>query len=145
MYKLAAVSLLAGTCFAQDPARPPGWVVIPVNEYQTLRGKAYPLQRDPETPVDATLTKVDYDLRIEGSLASGHAVLTVDVLKDGWVRVPIPAGLLVRESRMGGHTVALTPIPGQPGQLSAILPRRGRSILNLDVAFPVASSGGDER
>jgi hypothetical protein len=120
-------------------------VVIPVNEYQTLRGRAFPPDRDPETPVDATLTKVDYDLRVESAIASGRATLTVDVLKDGWVRVPIPNGLLVRESRIDGHAVALTPMPGRSGQLSAVLPHRGRSVLILDVAFPVVSTGGEER
>ena len=145
MFKIAVVSLIGSICLAQEAARPPGWVVIPVNEYQTLRSKAYPAERDPETPVDATLTKVDYDLRIDSALASGRAVLTVDVLKDGWVRVPIPTGLLVRESRIDGHTVALTPVPGRSGQLSAVLPHRGRSVLTLDVAFPVVSTGGEER
>src|SRR5213082_1592161 len=60
-----------------------------------------------------TLTRVDYDLRIDGGaasggeLASGRATLTIDVLKDGWVRVPIPAGLLVREARLDGKLVSL--------------------------------------
>src|SRR5882724_11263372 len=143
MRKLAFVCLLEGICLAQEVAKPPGWVVISVNEYQSLRGKAFPVERDPEAPVDATLTKVDYELRIENALASGRATLTVDVLKDDWARVPIPAGLLVRESRIDGHAVALTPIPGKLGQLSAILPHRGRSVLSLDVAFPIVANGGD--
>src|SRR6266481_8594410 len=80
-----------------------GWVVIPVEEYRVLRAKAYPVEHDPEPPpLDATLTRVDYDLRVTGELAAGRANLTVDVLKDGWVRVPVPAGLLVREARLDG-------------------------------------------
>src|ERR1700744_5199337 len=80
-----------------------GWVVIPVEEYKVLRAKAYPAEHDPEPPpLDATLTRVDYDLHITGELASGWATLTIDVLKDGWVRVPMPAGLLVREARIDG-------------------------------------------
>ena len=40
-----------------------GWVVIPVEEYRVLRAKAYPAEHDPEPPpLDATLTRVDYDL-----------------------------------------------------------------------------------
>jgi hypothetical protein len=78
----------------------------PVEEYRTLHARAYPIERDPEPPpVDATLTRVDYDLRIDGELASGRASLTVDVLKDGWVRVPVPAGLLVREARLDSRLV----------------------------------------
>ena len=77
-----------------------GWVVISVEEYRVLRAKAYPVEHDPEPPpLDATLTRVDYDLHVAGDLAAGRASLTVDVLKDGWVRVPVPAGLLVREAQ----------------------------------------------
>ena len=61
------------------------------------------------------------------------------------MRVPIPPGLLVRESRMDGHSVALVPVAARPGQLSAVFSKRGRSILNLDLAFPIASAGGEER
>src|SRR5271165_7649377 len=86
---------------APEGAHNAGWVVIPVEEYRVLRSKAYPVEHDPEPPpVEATLTRVDYDLRIPGELATGRARLTVDVLKDGWVRVPVPAGLLVREARL---------------------------------------------
>src|SRR6516164_9564532 len=100
-----------------DLSHSPGWVVIPVDEYQHLRERAYPTERVPEPPpVDATLTRVDYDLRIAGELATGRASLTVDVLKDGWVRVPIPPGLLVREARLDGKLVSLvSEAPGKGG------------------------------
>src|SRR5208282_4535639 len=78
---------------AAEPSHNAGWVVIPVEEYRVLRAKAYPVEHDPEPPpLDATLTRVDYDLHVDGELAAGRASLTVDVLKDGWVRVPVPAG-----------------------------------------------------
>src|SRR5262249_52074145 len=74
----------------------PGWVVIGLDEYKTPRAKAYPPEREPEPPpVEATLSRVEYDLHVNSGFASGRASLTIDVLKDGWVRVPIPAGLLV--------------------------------------------------
>jgi hypothetical protein len=124
-----------------------GWVVIPVEEYRVLRAKAYPVEHDPEPPpVEATLTRVDYDLRIPGDLATGRASLTVDVLKDGWVRVPVPAGLLVREARLDGKPVSL--VPGTQGKggahLAALLSHAGRFVLLLDVDVPVTSSAGDE-
>jgi len=120
---------------------------LPVDEYRTLHERAYPVERDPEPPpVEATLTRVDYDLRIDGELASGRASLTVDVLKDGWVRVPIPAGLLVREARLDGKLVSLVPgVGGKAGsQLSALLSHSGRAALLLDIAIPVASATGEE-
>src|SRR5712691_2419820 len=146
-YLLALVILSAPNVLGQTAAHSPGWVVLPVEEYRTLHAKAYPIERDPEPPpVEATLTRVDYDLRIDGELASGRASLTVDVLKDGWVRVPVPAGLLVREARLDGKLVSLVPGPaGKAGsQLSALLSLPGRAILLLEIALPVASSAGEE-
>jgi hypothetical protein len=132
-----------------EPSHIAGWVVIPVDEYRVLRAKAYPVEHDPEPPpTDATLTRVDYDLHIVGDLAAGRASLTVDVLKDGWVRVPVPAGLLVREARLDGKPVSL--VPGAQGQgkggthLSALLSHTGRFELLLDVDVPVTTSAGDE-
>src|ERR1700754_745306 len=76
------------TAFAQ-PISSSGWVVIPVEEYRKLHDKAYPIEPEREPPpVAATLTRVEYDLRTMGDVARGKANLTVDVLKDGWVRVP---------------------------------------------------------
>src|SRR6202521_1099096 len=68
---LVAASLCWGAAArAQDkpfePSHIAGWVVIPVDEYRVLRAKAYPVEHDPEPPpLDATLTRVDYDLRSE--------------------------------------------------------------------------------
>jgi hypothetical protein len=143
----AAVLLCAGTSYAQIASHAPGWVVITIGDYRTLHAKAYPPEREPEAPpVDATLTRVDYDLRIDGDLAAGRASLTVDVIKDGWVRVPIPSGLLVREAKLDGKLVSL--VPGVAGkgsnQLSALLSRPGRAVLQLDIALPVVSTAGEE-
>jgi hypothetical protein len=144
---MAAFLLCASHSPAQTAWHAPGWVVITIGDYKTLHAKAYPPEREPEAPpVDATLTRVDYDLRIDGDLAAGRASLTVDVLKDGWVRVPIPAGLLVREAKLDGKLVSL--VPGAAGtasnQLSALLSRPGRAVLLLDIALPVVSTAGEE-
>jgi hypothetical protein len=146
LYLLIAIVALPAT-FAQESSHASGWVVIPVDEYRVLRAKAFPVEHDPEPPpVDATLTRVDYELRVGGDVAAGRATLTVDVLKDGWVRVPIPPGLLVREARLEGKLVSL--VPGAAGkgtpQLSALLSHSGRSVLLLDVDVPVTSAAGDE-
>ena len=144
---LALLFISAASSMGQTAAHSPGWVVLPVDEYRNLHARAYPIERDPEPPpVEATLTRVDYDLRIEGELASGCASLTVDVLKDGWVRVPIPAGLLVREARLDGKLVSLVPGASSKAgsQLSALLSHAGRALLLLDIAIPVASATGEE-
>src|SRR3989449_5722157 len=144
---LAVLFFFVANSPAQTAAHSPGWVVLPVDEYRTLHARAYPTEREPEPPpVEATLTRVDYDLRINGDLASGRAGLTVDVLKDGWVRVPIPAGLLGREARLAGTPVSPVPIVAGKagGQLSALLSRPGRAVLVLEIALPVATSAGEE-
>jgi hypothetical protein len=144
---LLAVFTAGLTASAQESANAPapGWVVIPVDEYQQLRTRAYPADRPPEPPpVEVTLTRVDYDLHINGDLATGRATLTVDVIKDGWVRVAIPAGLLVREARLDGKTLALVPDRNKGHQLSAILAHPGRALLLLDIAMPVNASAGEE-
>src|SRR5215472_2746609 len=145
-------SILSGTvAYAQEKSAEsshvPGWVVIPVEEYRVLRAKAYPVEHDPEPPpLDATLTRVDYDLQVLGDLATGRANLTVDVLKEGWVRVPVPNGLLVREARLDGRLVSL--VPGASGKsashLGALLSHAGRFVLALDIDVPVAANTGDE-
>jgi hypothetical protein len=139
----------AGPLFAQDPGHSPGWVVISVPDYRALRVKAYPAEREPEPPpVDATLTRVEYDLRAGSDLAAGRATLTVDVLKNGWVRVPIPSGLFVSEAKLDGKPLSLAP-PGaggkEAGQLSALLSHAGRSVITLEIALPIASSPKEER
>jgi hypothetical protein len=151
---IALLMALVNFCFAvlaahaQEPAAAGGWVVLPVEEYRALRARAFPGERPPEPPpVDATLTRVDYDLRINspGDLATGSASLTVDVIKDGWVRVAVPGGLLVREARLDGKLVSLVPAgAGKSGQLSAVLSHPGRSVLQLEIALPVNASAGEE-
>jgi hypothetical protein len=147
IFLCAALLLCARSAPAQTASHAPGWVVITISDYRTLHAKAYPPEREPEgPPVDATLTRVDYDLHIDGDLAAGRASLTVDVLKDGWVRVAIPPGLLVREAKLDGKLVSL--VPGAAGkgtnQLSALLSRPGRAVLQLDIALPVVSTAGEE-
>jgi hypothetical protein len=151
---LAAFFLVTTPLFAAQtaPAQPQdphssGWVVISVDDYKALRAHAFPAEHDPEPPpVDATLTRVDYDLNIAGELATGRASLTIDVLKDGWVRVPIPSGLLVREARLDGKLVSLVSggLGKNASQLSAVLAHAGRAVLLLDVALPVNASAGEE-
>ena len=101
---MAWVSPLAGmaqTTTAPGKTASDGWVVIPVAEYRDLRTKAYPL--DPEAgppPVEWALTRLDCDLRVDGDSASGEARLTVDVLKEGWVRLALPRALRVQSARV---------------------------------------------
>src|SRR5712691_11907959 len=109
-----------------------GWVVLPVDEYRVLRRAAFPVDAEPvPPPVEATLTRIDYDLKVDGDLASGEARLTVDVIKDGWVRLAMPDGLMVREAHLDGRQVTLVTRPTEkgPGSGELLLSRTGRSVL----------------
>lgn len=131
---------------AQDLSHSAGWVVISVDDYRDLRAKAYPSEARPEPlSVDATLTRVDYELKINGDAATGQANLTVDVMKDGWVRVPIPDGLLVRSAQLDGKLVSLAVgATKSGGELSALLSKPGRAVLVLDIAVPVTTAAASE-
>src|SRR4030095_12319402 len=120
---------------------PDGWVVLPVDEYRALRDRANPQPPPPSPPpIDATLTRIDYDLRVNGDSVSGRALLTIDVLRDGWTRVQIPAGLMVRDARLDGQPVSL--VEGPPPYV--LLPHAGRSVLTLEIVVPLASSAGTD-
>jgi len=128
-------------------ATPDGWVVLPVSEYVALRRAALPSEADPAPPpVEATLTRIDYDLKVDGELASGEVRLTVDVIKEGWVRVALPAGLMVREAKLDGRQVTLVTHPGEkgPGSGELLLSKTGRAILSLKIVAPVATVAGTD-
>ncbi len=140
---VVAVSLAccASIVGAQTIAPPDGWVVLPVDEYRVLRDRASPRPPAPEAPtVEATLTRVDYDLRTDTDVVIGRALFTIDVLRDGWTRVPIPAGLMVRAATVDGGAVSL--VDGKPPYV--VLPRAGRSVLALDVVVPMSATSGAE-
>jgi hypothetical protein len=125
---------------AQPPA-PDGWVVLPVDEYRALLARANPDAPPPAAPpVDATLTRIDYELRLDGEAIAGRVLLTVDVLRDGWVKVPVPAGLMVRDARIDGQPLPL--IEGPPAHV--VLSRAGRLVLQLDIVVPLAAAAGSE-
>ena len=134
------VLLTAAGVRAQD-ARQDGWVVLPIEEYRTLRARANATPPDPAPPpLDATLSRVDYDLHIAGETVTGQARLTIDVLKQGWVSVQVPTGMLVRDARLDGNPIAI--VDGDPPRI--LIARAGRSTLNLGVVVPLASSAGTE-
>ncbi len=79
---------------------------------------------------------------MNGEAAAGQASVTVDVLKEGWVRVPIPTGLLVRSAQMNGKLVPLSVATSEKGagQVTALLSHIGRSVLVLNVVVPVTEA-----
>ena len=133
---------------AQTGSPPPdGWVVLPVSEYTALKHAASPTEPEPVAPpVEATLSRIDYDLKVDGDLATGEARLTVDVIKNGWVRVAMPDGLIVRDAKLDGHPVnlAMNPTSQGPGRADLLLSKTGRSVLTLQIVAPVTTVAGTD-
>src|SRR5258705_9633374 len=150
--KAVFLSLAMVFCTASGLAQAPsptgdGWVVLPVDEYRALRRAALPTAAEPNPPpVEATLSRIDYDLKVDGDLASGEARLTVDVIKDGWVRLALPSGLMVREAKLDGRQVTLLTRPAGkgPGDADLLLSKTGRSILTLKIVAPVSTVAGTD-
>jgi len=80
-------------------------------------------------PIEATLSRIDYDLKVDGDLASGEVRLTVDVIKDGWVRLALPDGLMVREanSTVARSRCLLVQTKKDPAALTAVVENRDAS------------------
>ena len=125
--------------FAQAPP-PEGWVVLSIDEYRTLRDRSLGIGSPPPVPLDGTLSRVEYDLRVDGESAMGRALLTVDVLRDGWARIPIPTGLRVTDARIDGDPVAV--VAGTPPYV--LLSKTGRAVVSLDVVIPLGAGAGTE-
>ena len=146
-FALTIITVAAGVPVSAQtgPATPDGWVVLQVSEYTALKRAASPTEpEDAPPPVEATLTRIDYNLKIDGDLASGEARLTIDVIKNGWVRVPLPAGLMVRDAQLDGRAVNLVTQPAQqgPGRVDLLLSKTGRSLLTLKIVAPVTTVAG---
>jgi hypothetical protein len=126
---------------------PDGWVVLPVSEYTALKHAAAPAEPEPvQPPVEATLSRIDYELKVDGDLATGEARLTVDVIKNGWVRIAMPDGLIVRDAKLDGRPVNLvmnTTDKG-PGRADLLLSKTGRSVLTMKIVAPVTTVAGTD-
>ena len=132
---------------AAQSAAPDGWVVLPVSEYAALKHAAAPAEPEPVAPpVEATLSRIDYELKVDGDLATGEARLTVDVIKNGWVRIAMPDGLIVRDAKLDGRPVNLVMNPTEkgPGRADLLLSKTGRSVLTMKIVAPVTTVAGTD-
>ncbi|MCU0241239.1 MAG: hypothetical protein MUF51_02310 [Vicinamibacteria bacterium] len=141
------MSFLAALATGEPARAGDGLVVLPIEDYRALKNRAEPLPPEPPPPpVEAVLTRVEYDLRSNADMLTGEARLTIDVIKEGWARVRVPAGLLVREARQDGKPIAI--LAGEAGKMgegpSVLLKRKGRAQVTLDLVVPLTQSAGTE-
>jgi hypothetical protein len=120
-YALAplALGLAAAPLAAQEPT--PGHVQIPVEIYNQLVEQARSPE-DPPRPVPARYALGNASIQLSvsegGPRVSGEVrvELSVDVLEDGWVLVPVlPPGTPVDGATIGGKPVQLVPTPSGLG------------------------------
>ena len=128
-----------------------GWVALTIADYLKLREQANPKPIVPAPPsVRATVSEAAYQLTAGDGLATGTAELAIDVLDEGWVEIPLPPSLFVQSARLGGRPLAMAdgrgtadgPHGGGPRRI--LLSRKGRSLVTLDVAVPIAETAGNE-
>ncbi len=149
---LLALILIVTCCVASSSAQTgaaaaDGWVVLPVSEYTALKRAASPATPEPAAPpVEATLSRIDYALKVDGDLATGEARLTVDVIKNGWVCIAMPDGLMVRDAQLDGRPVNLVmnKTDKGPGRADLLLSKTGRSVLTLKIVAPVNTVAGTD-
>ncbi|HYK22090.1 MAG TPA: hypothetical protein VEV42_15230, partial [Pyrinomonadaceae bacterium] len=69
-----------------------------------------------------------------------------DVIKNGWVRVAMPDGLIVRDAQLDGRPVNLVmnPTDKGPGRADLLLSKTGRSVLTLKIAAAVTTVAGTD-
>ncbi len=124
-----------------------GWVVLAMDDYRALRRAAFPAEAEPKTPpVEATLTRLEYELKVDGDFAAGEARLFVDVIKDGWVRLAIPEGLMIQAAVLDGRQINLVTRSGdKEGRgYDLLLSKPGRTTLTLKIVAPISSVAGTE-
>jgi hypothetical protein len=142
----------AATTFAQ-PALPvvpagDGWVALTIADYLKLRDQAHPRPpAPPAPPARATVSDTHYELAAGDGLATGTAELTIDVFDDGWVEIPLPPSLFVRAARLGSRPLVVTDgrsaaDGASPGTRRILLSQKGRSVVSLDIAVPIAETTG---
>ena len=152
---LPLLALLLTSLVQAQEGPPRGWVVLSLDEYRSLRARAEPPERPlVRPPVDAAVTRVDYDLRLDGASAVGEARLQIDVFAEGYVAVAIPDGLLIGGARLDGRPVALIELPATPGgggpvvlkdpRRQVLLSKTGPQQLVLDVVLPIRAQAGSE-
>jgi hypothetical protein len=113
---LVVCLLAAATPAAPQAAPGTGHVQIPVELYNTLVTASDPAQRPRPAPAGYALGNARVTVQVPASAdratAEIHAELTVDVLEDQWVLVPVlPGGTPVDSVTVGGAAVQLAATP----------------------------------
>ncbi len=115
-------------------------VFLPYEEFLSLWKRAHVPVRDPQTPpVSAVVRAATYEGAVEGDVVTLRAKLELEVLTDGWHRVPLVfAGAGIEEARLAGRPALLLP---SSGGYSLLVDGAGRKELELVLRVPTSGDG----
>ncbi len=116
-------------------------VFIPYEQFRKIWEKAMLEKiKKPLPPVPAVVTKATYKLRVENEVARGKGTLTIEVLTEDWVSLPLNLKrLALQEAKLDGGRALLLAT-----EKSYTLVLRGKGEHSLEIAFavPLKKSGG---
>lgn len=118
-------------------AQSTGWVALPVPEYNVLRAKAFP--PDKETPpLELAITRAAYELTLDrDTQAAARVTLEFDVFRDGWTQLALPAGLIVSN--------AVTPPSCRLVEGAIGFAKKGHYTVQLDGSLLVGLANGGQQ
>jgi hypothetical protein len=121
-------------------------VFLPYEEFMRLwkkaGGGAAPSEVPAPPPVDWAIAAAEIDGKVEGDIATLRFALDVQVLRKGWVGVPLPfSRAAIREAKIGDERAVLAAAEGGAGyRLIAPGPKAYR--VELVLATPISSRPG---
>ncbi|TWT56958.1 hypothetical protein KOR42_03140 [Thalassoglobus neptunius] len=111
-------------------------VILPFSEYEKMMAAWKASQQKTESP-DAVLSQIGYTVTIDGEIARVRADLRVNVLKDGWVELPVQFGAAA-VGRVAGDDVLLRGVGN--GQYALLFQTPGEKNVSIDLAVRVKQS-----
>lgn len=137
-----ALLFTSTTAFAEQPER----VTLTLGQFLKLYEETKNRPDKPEkAPRAYALSKADYDGRVvfddgEPTSAVFQATLTVEVLKDGWARIPLlDSSVAVQRATING---ADAPLALENGSYTLITDRKGRFDVDVEFAVTVNTNRG---
>jgi len=115
-------------------------VFIPYEQFRKIWEKALPEKvRKPLPPVPGVVTKAAYNLQVEGEVARGKGILTIAVLTEEWISLPLNLNrLALQEAKLDGGRALLV---ATERSYTLVLRGKGEHTLEIAFAVPIDKSG----
>jgi hypothetical protein len=114
-------------------------VMLPRAEYERLLNEAAKNAPEPAAPARAILVAADYEVTVGPQWAEITGQLSIDVLADGLLAVPLELGAVgLRRAWLDDRPAPLGAADGRP--LVVFVEGRGRHALKLDLVAPLETS-----